>query len=343
MTLVVLFLGSLVLGAVAEQGWHRLRDQGVARSTPAGPGESPVRTKRRWRRIVLSVLGGFIVLVMAASVAGYFYAKGQFDKIEKVPVGDELAGGSGATNYLLVGTDNRPEVQGNRSDTMLVLRIDGPNSTIMSLPRDLLVTIPGREGEHRLNTAYDDGPAALLRTVQQSLQVPIDRYVEINYVSFAGVVDSLGGIAIDFPFPVTDQRSGLNIPRAGRQVLDGEQALAYVRSREYIEIKDGGPVKDVTADLGRVQRQQIFLRAVLGKAGESRSPFKLAKIGRALRHGLKVDDGMTLLDAVRFAWNMGRLDPETVVLPTELTRSGQASVLVMQEPGASVALNRFRA
>ena len=79
----------------------------------------------------------------------------------------------------------------------------------MSIPRDLFVTIPGREGQHRINTAYNDGPATLIRTVQQSLGIPLDRYIEINFVSFAGLVDSLGGVTINFPHPATDPKSGL--------------------------------------------------------------------------------------------------------------------------------------
>lgn len=344
-----LFLGGLLGGVLAEQGWHRLRDPraGMRSTGPGGVPAAPVaptRRRRRGRRILLSSLGALVVLGLAGATAGYLYAKSQFDKIEKVPVGDVLAGGSGGTNYLLVGTDNRPDVPGNRSDTMLLLRTVGDKSVMMSLPRDLLVTIPGREGEHRLNAAYNAGPAALIRTVQESLGVPLDRYVEINFVSFAGLVDSLGGVTIDFPFPATDPKSGLDIERAGPQELDGEQALAYVRSRTYTEVRDGRLVTDATADLGRVQRQQAFLRAVLSEAGGSRNPFKLDRIGRSLRNGLKVDDAMSLIDAVRFAWSMGRLDPETLVLPTVATRTpGGASVLVQQEPGAAAVLARFRA
>jgi LCP family protein required for cell wall assembly len=339
MNLLLGFVVGALLGVGGEQLWHRRYDQ-PAPGVPAGP--TTAQPGRR-RRIVLAVLGTALVLVLIALVGGYLYASRQFDKIEKVPVGSELSGAPGGTNYLLVGTDNRPGVDGNRSDTMLVLRTEGSKSWIMSIPRDLFVTIPGREGQHRINTAYNDGPATLIRTVQQSLGIPLDRYIEINFVSFAGLVDSLGGVTINFPHPASDPKSGLDVQQTGPVELNGEQALAYVRSRTYTEVIDGQSQVDGTADLGRVQRQQQFLRAVLSEAGRSRNPFHLKKVGESLTEGLKIDDHMTLVDGLRFAWNMGRLDPESVVLPTTPTTTpGGAAVLLLQQDAAEPSLAIFR-
>ena len=91
---------------------------------------------------------------------------------------------------------------------MLVLRTEGSKSWIMSIPREPVVTIPGMDGQHRINTAYNEGPATLIATVQQSLGIPLDRYIEINFVSFADLVDSLGGVTINFPNPASDPKSG---------------------------------------------------------------------------------------------------------------------------------------
>jgi LCP family protein required for cell wall assembly len=284
-----------------------------------------------------------VVLLVGLPVGGYLYANHQFQKIDEVPVGDELAGSAEGTNYLLVGTDSRPGVEGNRSDTMLVLRVEDGAGTMMSIPRDLLVSIPGRDGENRINAAYNDGPVTLVRTVQQSLGIPLDRYVEIDFDSFGGVVDAVGGVTIDFPNPATDPKSGLNVQETGPVKLDGAQALAYVRSRTYTEVINGETVVDGTGDLGRVKRQQTFLRAVLGEAGESRNPFALARVGRALTGGLKIDDHMTLLDALRFAWDMGKLDPRSIELPvTPTVTSGGAAVLTLRQPDADPVLQEFR-
>jgi LCP family protein required for cell wall assembly len=328
------FVIGLAIGIGAEQLWHRRYDRGAARG-PSVPG--------RRKRVALGVVASLVVVLVVLMVGTYAYAASQFAKIERVPVGGVLSGAPGGTNYLLVGTDNRPGVAGNRSDTMLVLRTEGKKSWIMSLPRDLYVTIPGQEGQHRINAAYNSGPETLIRTVQQTLGIPLDRYIEINFVSFAGLVDAIGGVTIDFPHPATDPKSGLDVQQTGPVELNGEQALAYVRSRTYTESIDGRQVVDGTADLGRVKRQQQFLRAVLSQAGESRNPFHLRKIGESLTAGLKIDDDMTLIDGIRFAWNMGRLDPESVVLPTTpTTTSGGAQVLLLNEQAAQPALQIFR-
>jgi LCP family protein required for cell wall assembly len=333
-TLILGFVVGLAIGIGLEQLWHRRYDRG-ATGGPAVPG--------RRRRVLLGVGAAVVVVLVVTMVGTYAYAVSQFNKIEKVPVGHVLSGAPGGTNYLLVGTDNRPGVAGNRSDTMLVLRTEGRKSWIMSLPRDLYVTIPGQEGQHRINSAYNSGPETLVRTVQESLGIPLDRYIEINFVSFAGLVDAIGGVTIDFPHPATDPKSGLDIQQTGPVELNGEQALAFVRSRTYTETIDGRQVVDGTADLGRVKRQQAFLRAVLSEAGASRNPFHLRKVGESLTAGLKIDDDMTLLDGLRFAWNMGRLNPESVVLPTTpTTTSGGAQVLLLQEQAAQPALQIFR-
>jgi anionic cell wall polymer biosynthesis LytR-Cps2A-Psr (LCP) family protein len=124
--------------------------------------------------------------------------------------------------------------------------------------------------------------------------------------------------------------------------LDGEQALAYVRSRTYTETVNGETKVDGRGDLGRVLRQQAFLRAVLGEAGKSRNPLKMGKMADALSSGLKIDDQMTMLQALRFAWDMGKLDPVPVDLPVEpTTTSGGAAVLLLKEEEAAPVLAQF--
>lgn len=338
MIAVLLFLVGLLAGVGCEHLYSRVRDRD-ARAASHGPdGRTHPRKRRRPARIILTTLGVFLVLALIALGAGYLYADSQFRKIETVPVGSELAGSPRGTNYLLVGTDNRPGEPGNRSDTMLVLRTGAGPARLLSIPRDLLVQIPGRDdGVHRINAAYNDGPASLVRTVQQSVGIPIDRYLEINFVSFGGLVDALGGVTINFENPAFDVKSGLDVKQAGPVELNGEQALAYVRSRTYTEVIDGEERRDPTADLGRVKRQQEFLRAVLSDAGSSRNPFELARIGRSLTGGLKIDDGMTLFDAVRFAWQMGRLDPQQVELPTNPV----GPALELRQPDAAGVIQSF--
>jgi LCP family protein required for cell wall assembly len=343
----------------------------AAKSAPEpAPAPAPAvapKPRRRWPRLrrpklrwVIAIVGLTPLLLL---LGGWLYANHLFGQVKRVPVAEVLDPiGGGGTNYLIVGSDSReavaeagaadPNVQpggeapaGQRSDTMLVLRITPEGSRTMSIPRDLFVTDAGSGQEGRINGTYRAGPDNLIRTIQQTLGIPIHRYIEVDFVTFSSLVDALGGITLGpdiVPNPAVDPNSGLNIG-PGPVELDGQMALAFVRSRHYTEIINGEEVTDPTGDLGRVNRQQAFLRTVLADAGASRNPITLLRIGSSVTDGLRIDDRMSLVDAVRFAWNMGRLQPESVVLPTFPFRtSGGAAVLGLDEESAPAALDRFR-
>lgn len=338
---VVLFVIGLVHGLAVVAVVAAFRGRRVQRP------DGRLARRRGPLRIVLGVVGLGVVVVLLGIELGWFYAKSQFEEVERVDVdvegrsvlaGDEARG----TNYLLVGTDTRPGFRQNLADTILVLRTgDGP-ARMMSLPRDLFLPIPTRGEEGRINSSYNDGPTALIRTVQESVGIPIDRYIEINFVAFAGVIDAVGGVTINFPNPAIDTKSGLNVQQSGDVRLDGEQALAYVRSRTYQEVIDGQvQPADGLADLSRIQRQQTFLRAVLNEAGSSRSPFEMNDIGQALIDGLRIDNHMELVDALSFAWTMGRLDPQQTELPVSFV-AGE-SYVVLDQPAAGTVIADFAA
>jgi LCP family protein required for cell wall assembly len=327
---------------------------------PAAPPPQPprtARTRRRgvpWKWIVALAVGLPIVLL----AAGFVWAQRTFNRIEKVPVGDLLDPAGSGTNYLIVGSDSRDGIDpsdpnagaivgegapaGQRSDTIMILRIEGDRSLMLSIPRDLLVTVAETGAHDRVNSAYNGGPGRLIKTVKDNLGIPINRYLEVDFVTFAGLVDAVGGITIDFPHPAFDDHSGLNVTQSGPVKLDGTEGLAYVRSRFYTEVIDGVEQRDPTADLGRVKRQQAFLRAVLAKAGHSHNPITLMRVASSVSSGIRIDDRMTMLDAFRLAWRMGRLDPQSVELPVTPTRtSGGAAVLELAD-GADAALANFR-
>lgn len=347
------------------------RPQARPSTPPGAPPLAPKPARRRRRRFPLPrirrpklrwifALIGLAPLLLL--LAGWLYGNHLFNQLERVEVGAVLDPiGGGGTNYLIVGSDSRdvvaaagaddPNVQpggeaptGQRSDTLMLLRITPDGSRMMSIPRDLLVTDAGDGTEGRINAAYADGPQNLIRTIQLNLEVPVHRYIEVDFVTFSSLVDALGGITLGpdvVPHPAFDDRSGLNIG-AGPVELDGQMALAFVRSRHYTEIIDGQERTDPTGDLGRVQRQQAFLRTVLAEAGSSRNPITLLRIASSLTDGLRIDDRMSMIDALRFAWNMGRLNPASVELPTSpFTTSGGAAVLQMTE-SAPGALEQFR-
>jgi anionic cell wall polymer biosynthesis LytR-Cps2A-Psr (LCP) family protein len=164
----------------------------------------------------------------------------------------------------------------------------------------------------------------------------------VDFVSFASLVDSLGGVTLEFANPALDRHSGLDVRTTGPVELDGPQALAFVRSRNYVEVIDGDEEPDRTGDLGRVVRQQQFLSAVLGKLGESRNPLTLARAANSASGGLRIDDSLGLMDAIRLGWRLRGVDPVPVVLPTDIGRNGAGSVLFLAEPEADDVLAQFR-
>jgi LCP family protein required for cell wall assembly len=302
------------------------------------------------------VLAVVVVLVLLAVFGSFMYARSIFNRIEKVDVSDSLTSASHGTNYLIVGSDSRENVTqqgdagfngseapgGKRSDTIMVLHLEGGKVKMLSIPRDLYVPIAGTDKQQKINAAYNGGPTRLVDTVTQSLGIPIDRYMEVDFVSFAGLVDGLGGVTIDFPNPVVDEESGLSIPTAGPVELDGDMALAYVRSRHYTETINGEQVEDPRADLGRIVRQQQFLSVVFDKLSKTKNPFALARAASGMAGGLRIDDQMSLFDALRLGWGMRGIDPEPLALPVDPDRNSSGAVLILREDEAKPILDQVR-
>jgi LCP family protein required for cell wall assembly len=289
-------------------------------------------------------------------VGGFAWVYFRFGSIHRIDLGDALAPPSGnAVNYLLVGSDSREGIDadtpnvgaigtgvtGRRSDTIIVLRIEGGTATMMSIPRDLWTTNVATGEEGRVNASYNQGPANLVRTVTANLGIPINHYIEVDFVSFSEMVDAIGGIDVDFPHAAFDRNSGLNIIAPGVHTLDGSQALAFVRSRHYVEVVNGEQVSDPTADLGRNVRQQLFIRTVLKEVGATRNPWTLARVAGAATSGMRVDTELGFGDVVTLARSLSGTDPTSVVLPTHAARKGRASVLVLDSEAAAPVLAEF--
>jgi len=324
---------------------------------PASPPAAPERPRRsRGRRVRRTVLAVLLVLAVLAA-GGLLWANQRFEEIERVELADLLATADG-TNYLIVGSDTREGIDpnspdgasflgpdapgGQRSDTMLVLRVAEDGSRMLSIPRDLFVTIAETGDRSRINSAFNGGPRRLVATIQDQLQLPIHHYLEIDFLSFRDLVDALGGITIDFPHPATDRMSGLDVQQTGPVRLGGDQALAYVRSRQYTETIDGRQVTEPTGDIGRTARQQQFLSAVVREMGQVRNPIRLAQMTSSMVGGMRIDDAMTFTDALRLAWRFRSIELEPTSLPTSNRRtSAGAAVLDLVQPGADEVLARF--
>jgi LCP family protein required for cell wall assembly len=332
----------------------------AARPAPAAPPAVPKAKRRRRRpKVLRRVVALFLSLPVLIFLGGFCFAWYKFSQIPRAQVSAALSPASGpGTNYLIVGTDSREgisaddpnagafiadKVTGARTDSIMVMHVEGDKQSLLSVPRDLWVKDPASGEMGRVNATFEAGPTNLIKAVQ-AVGIPVHHYVEINFVSFGKLVDAVGGIDVDFEFPARDLNSGLNIETAGVNPLDGTQALAYVRSRHYEELKGAGAkwVTDPRSDLGRVERQRAFLTALMNKVTDTKNPVKLGNITDAMSVGLKIDDALNLLDALKLAWKLKGFHPTSGSLPvTPRTTSGGAEVLDLKQPDATNLLNQF--
>lgn len=271
---------------------------------------TPLPRKRRLPTFLVVAL----LTTVVAGAGTLIAARRVVDNVPRVAgVSDVLSSGGGnIENYLLVGSDSRAlgdpntgetgDVTGNRSDTIMVLRVDSDTGTasILSIPRDLWVDRAGHDSQGRINSSYNDGPAALVQTVQGGeLRIPIHHYVEIDFSGFKTLVDSLGGVQVCFWYPTRDFNTGLDIPEGGCYLLNGTQGLAYARSRHYEEYRDGEWHEDPTSDLGRSTRQRAFVNAVLqtALAKVKANPFSVGELVTSMGSAIRIDDELDPIGA----------------------------------------------
>lgn len=251
---------------------------------------------------------GLLAVVVTAALLGAglrLYVGEKLDDIDTVDLDRELDGVAAAAtepmNVLVIGTDDRPDLGGIRADAVMVLRLDPATrrAALLSIPRDSWVAIAGTGGEQRINTAIAHGAGSMVTTVQDLLGVGLDHYVQVDFDAFRRLVDVVGGVDVAFANPARDRRSGLDVAAPGCTHLDGEQALALVRSRRYEELVEGSWRRDGTGDLGRIDRQQAFVAAVLGDIKRTRNPIALARVLDVAADTLTVDDGLDVVELAR--------------------------------------------
>ncbi|WP_078971231.1 LCP family protein [Streptomyces chattanoogensis] len=269
------------------------------------------KKRRRLRRAVLVLLAA--VVVAAGGTYGWAETRLQRD-VDLGAYGDRPPPGEG-TNYLIVGSDSRDGLSegdvkdlhaggggGRRTDSMMLLHTGAHGTSMVSLPRDSWVTLPGRldtstgktkrpEGD-KLNAAFSyGGPELLVHTVEKNTGLRIDHYAEIGFAGFVNIVDALGGVRMCLDRDIKDEKSGADL-RKGCHTLNGRQALAFVRERH--QEKEG--------DLGRSKNQQKFLSTLAHQAARPDTLFDPLKIGPAAQAGLDtliVDKDMSLRDLSR--------------------------------------------
>ncbi|GCB48772.1 LCP family protein [Streptomyces sp. NL15-2K] len=290
---------------------------------PGGPrGDRAPRPAPNWRRRIKWTAITVTTVLIVTTVGTYFWADSKLNRdVDLSKVIDRPEAGEG-TNYLIVGSDSRAglsdeqkkelhtgSAEGKRTDSMMLLHVGSNGDTLVSLPRDSDVEIPTYKGSDsgktyqgtgrhvKLNAAYaEDGPELLVRTVEFNTGLHIDHYVEIGFAGFANIVDSVGGVEIDIPQDIKDTKSGADFKK-GKQTLNGDEALAFVRTRYAL----------AGSDLDRTKNQQKFLNALANQVATPSTilnPFKLYPTMGAGLDSLIVDKDMGLWDLGSMFWAM---------------------------------------
>lgn len=292
------------------------------------------------RRRALRWVAGSTAIALVAVGGGLFAA---YEKLQGNIHREHVNGRLGANrppklnqseNILLIGSDSRaganrqyasPDISGERSDTTILMHIS-PNrdhAVAVSFPRDSMVRVPQCQKKNgqpvpaffgMINAAFSyAGATCTWKTIESTTGIHVDHYVQIDFAGFKKVVDALGGVEICLPQPVNDPRADLRLP-AGRQVVRGNAALGYVRTR--YGIGNG-------SDLERIQRQQKFMASVVKKAtstGLLANPARTFTVLDAITQAISTDDGLSTSAMSKLATSLRGMSTGAVRFVTVPTR-----------------------
>jgi len=287
------------------------------------------------------VLLGFCTIIGTA-----FWLDGRLHRVNALnDYPDRPPVGSG-TNWLLVGSDSRQgltpdqeaelatggDIGDGRTDTILLVHIpafyDGGVATMVSLPRDSYIPIPGN-GSNKLNAAFSLGGAALLtQTVEQATGLRIDHYAEIGFSGFASVVDAIGGVSMCLDEPIDDPLAGVDLA-PGCQMLNGPSALGYVRSRATPR-----------ADLDRMTHQRAFMTALFHRVSSPAvwsNPFRWYPLATSTADAITVAEGDHSWNLAQLGWALAG-SVQNMTMPIGSFSSNWAGDIVTWDQEASARL-----
>jgi LCP family protein required for cell wall assembly len=362
-----------------------------SRIDQAGKGGKGKNGKKRWstkRKVVTSLTSLLVlaILLVGAAIGVVYY---EFGRIQSGPCPSCAAVASGAPyNVLVIGSDTRSgetaaqakmfgnatNAGGQRSDTIKIVHVDPQTGTAstLSIPRDTFVTlsgVPASSGvstKNKLNAAFASGPNdptpsvtganGLVKTVENTLGIPISHWIVVNFFGLTDAVNALGGISVNPPYPVRDYGdcnangvfencTGLNL-QPGCQSISGTQALALSRSRHF-EWYQHGWQSDYSGDLGRIERQNLVIEAVVNKAKSTYNPVAAFNFISSLTHDVTLDNGLSATALLSLAQRYHAFSGSALnnfVLPTtgaSYAPYGGESVEVVNEPAATEMITQF--
>lgn len=262
---------------------------------------------------IIRLIGGIIGIIIVLLVVITIFGGKIFSKLASGGDTTQLASGKGVINILLVGQDGREDVEGSRSDSMMLVSVNKGTGKvkIVSLMRDMYVSIPGHD-DNRINAAYSLGGVKLLeQTIENDFQVKIDGNVQIDFESFKTIIDKVDGVEIELSQEEADYlntaywQNGWSLS-AGVQTLDGDQALAYSRIRQV-----------GNSDFQRTERQRTVLMTVFRKV-KGQGKLKMLSLAKDIYPMLDTDIGIgDMISLGTTAIGMDESDIETYRLPID--------------------------
>lgn len=311
--------------------------------------------RRRGRGFkVVAGLAVTVLLLTGAAVGLVFERQSHFDgNIERIPdvfpTQMQRAAPTEGENWLMLGSDRRSaegttglgadadtwEYGAQRTDSILLLHIpkDRKNLYVVSFPRDSYVAVPDY-GKTKINAAFSyGGPPLLIETIENLTKVRIDHFSILDFEGFKGMTDALGGVDVNIAQTVTDTHRNVTW-KAGRNHLNGEQALLFVRQRYNLP----------NGDFDRIKRQQAFLKAIMTKAANSgtlTNPFKLNKFLESATKAVTVDQSVSASSLRSLALSMRGIRPANVrflTVPVKGTGMVKGQSMVFLDPARATPL-----
>ena len=310
--------------------------RGVSRFSRASAGDYQQRRKKTARRSVakralLTTLLSVVVVAIAA--AALWMTSVQTRLNNPRVINDDLRSSlkeqpvnSDPYYVLLLGTDGRPGETEYRADSIILARVDPAQKrvTLLSIPRDTYVTWKG--SQMKINAVhFYDGAAGMVQIVNELCGVKISHYAEVNFDGLAGITNAVGGVTVDVDQYMRDTEnfSGVTELYAGRQTLNGEQALFYTRCRYAF----------ADSDYTRMRHQRTFIKALLSQVLSSGDPVKIASIINSVADMVVTD--LSVSDAISLASQMVGLNAEsgiyTAYVPSTPETIGDQSYVIADD------------
>jgi LCP family protein required for cell wall assembly len=289
-------------------------------------------------------------------------------------IGSDTRAGETAAEAKEFG--NAATAGGQRSDTIKIIHVvpQTGKASVLSIPRDTFVDLSGVPRSsgvstlNKINAAFAVGPNAadpsgtgangVVKTIENTFGIPITHWIVVNFFGLMDAVTSLDGVSMDVPYPVRDYGacgpdgsytncSGLNITTTGCQSLSGAQALSLSRSRDFEYYEDGEWHSDGSGDIGRIERQDLLIEAVINKAKSTYNPIRAVSFISSMTHDVTLDDKLSATALLSLAERYHAFSGSslaTYTLPTvggNYAPYGGESVEIVQEPQAAQMIQQF--